>query len=160
LTPVSAVTVDVLERLDGAGSRYHWVAQLMANCPLRTAEDIRSSYRQFSETGAASQISVTRFGWQNPWWAMRRSPSHHLQPLFADQVTQRSQDLPELFCPTGAVWWAQTEVLRAAKTYHIEGRTGWEIAWQRGVDIDTEEDWAMAETLLIQGQEEVGDRVG
>ena len=27
-------------------------------------------------------------------------------------------------------------------------RTGWEIPWQRGIDIDTFEDWAMAEVLL------------
>jgi CMP-N-acetylneuraminic acid synthetase len=148
ITPVSAATLDALRRLDANGSRYACVAQLMANCPLRTSEDIRASYRQFHETGAASQISVTRFGWQNPWWAMRRSESFRLEPLFADKVTGRGQDLPELFCPTGAVWWAAADVLRREGTYHVKGRAGWEIKWQHGVDIDTEDDWAMAETLM------------
>lgn len=147
-TPVSAVTVDVLQRLDAAGNRYAQVAQLMPNCPLRTVEDIRASHRQFITSGARSQISVTRYGWQNPWWAMQRNAAYQLQPLFQDRVTQRSQDQPELFCPTGAIWWAQADVLREQETFHIEGRSGWEISWQHAVDIDTEEDWAMAETLM------------
>jgi len=146
--PVSSVTADALHRLDPVGDKFGAVAQLMPNCPLRTAEDVRDSYRQFEESGAKSQISMVRYGWQNPWWAMRRNDRHELEPLFKEQMTARSQDLPELFCPTGAIWWAQTEVLRWAQTFHTEKRTGWEIPWQRGIDIDTLEDWAMAEVLF------------
>ncbi len=100
------------------------------------------------ETGAESQISVVRYGWQNPWWAMRRNERYELEPVFKEQMTARSQDLPELFCPTGAIWWARTGTLRRTKTFHLENRTGWEIPWQRGIDIDTFEDWAMAEVLF------------
>ena len=152
-TPVSDVTLDALQRLDPRGVVFHHVAQLMPNCPLRTAADVRDSYAQFERTGAPSQLSVTRFGWQNPWWAMRRTPSMALDPLFAQEVTRRSQDLPELFCPTGVIWWAPAETLRSALTFHVAGRTGWEIPWQRAVDIDTEDDWAMAEALLRLGRE-------
>jgi N-acylneuraminate cytidylyltransferase len=147
-TPVSAVTLDALQRLDRAATQFGHVAQLMPNCPLRTAEDIRTSYAQFVETDAESQLSVTRFGWLNPWWAMRRSARFALSPVFESSVTRRSQDLPELFCPTGAVWWARTDVLRREGTFHTAQRTGWEIPWQRAVDIDTEEDWRLAEVLL------------
>lgn len=158
-TPVSLVTVDALERLDPAGDHYGCVSQLMPNCPLRTADDIRASYQQFAATaagvgagagavgGAGAQLSVMRFGWLNPWWAMERSDDLALKPLFGDRATQPSQSLPELYCPTGAVWWARSEVLRVARTFHVPGRTGWEITWQHGVDVDTEDDWAMAELL-------------
>ena len=146
-TPVSAVTVDALQRLD-AGSHFAHVAQLMPNCPLRTADDIRASYAQFADSGAESQLSVTRFGWLNPWWAMRRNAQFALTPVFEASVTQRSQDLPDLFCPTGAVWWAGAAALRRTGTFHTPGRTGWEMPWQRAVDIDVEQDWQMAETLL------------
>lgn len=146
-TPVSLATLDALERLDPCAERYSSVAQLMANCPLRTAEDVRESYRQFVESGAPSQLSVMRFGWLNPWWAMRRGEDFVLDPLFGDRATAPSQSLPELFCPTGAIWWARAGLLREARTFHVPGRTGWEIAWQHGVDVDTEDDWAMAELL-------------
>jgi pseudaminic acid cytidylyltransferase len=147
-TPVSSATLDVLCRLDSAGDKFDSVAQLMANCPLRTAADVRDSFRQFQTTGTDSQISVVRYGWQNPWWAMRQNERHELEPVFKEQATARSQDLPELFCPTGAIWWARAGTLRRTKTFHVENKTGWELPWQRGIDIDTFEDWAMAEILL------------
>ncbi|HEU6451871.1 MAG TPA: acylneuraminate cytidylyltransferase family protein, partial [Gemmatimonadaceae bacterium] len=146
-TPVSLATVDALERLDPGGERFARVAQLMANCPLRDAEDVRASWEQFTSTGARSQLSVMRFGFQNPWWAMRRGDDYVLDPLFGARATAPSQSLPELFCPTGAIWWARAELLRAERTFHVDGRTGWEISWQHAVDVDTEDDWAMAELL-------------
>jgi pseudaminic acid cytidylyltransferase len=147
-TPVSSVTADMLCRLDPAGDKFDSVAQLMPNCPLRTANDVSDSHKQFEESGAESQISVVRYGWQNPWWAMRRNERYELEPVFKEQMTARSQDQPELFCPTGAIWWARTGTLRRTKTFHLENRTGWEIPWQRGIDIDTFEDWAIAEILF------------
>jgi N-acylneuraminate cytidylyltransferase len=147
-TPVSAVTADALLKLDPAGNLYGTVAQLLPNCPLRTAGDVSGSYRQFEETGAQAQISVVRYGWQNPWWAMRRNEQYELEALFRPQMTARSQDLPELFCPTGAIWWSRTHTLRQTHTFYQENATGWEIPWQRGIDIDTFDDWEMAETLL------------
>jgi pseudaminic acid cytidylyltransferase len=149
-TPVSEVTCDVLARMDGDGATFQSVAQLMPNCPLRSSKDVVDSYEQFARTAAKSQISVVRYGWQNPWWAMRQNEQHELEPIFKEQMTARSQDLPELYCPTGAIWWAQTEVLRRTKSFHTEGKTGWEIPWQRGVDIDTLDDWMMAEVLFKQ----------
>lgn len=147
-TPVSAVTLDALDRVDAGTHRFACVAQLMPTCPLRGAEDIRASYQAFRESGAASQISVTRFGWQNPWWAAERDSAGVLHPVFQQHVQSRGQDLPPLFCPTGAVWWASASALRRERTFHLAGRTGWEIPWYRGVDIDSEDDWQLAEILL------------
>jgi pseudaminic acid cytidylyltransferase len=147
-TPVSLVTVDALRRLDPGGKNFDSVAQLMPNCPLRTAEDVINSYLQFEQNGAQSQISVVSYGWQNPWWAMRRNEQYELEPLFREQMSARSQDQPQLFCPTGAIWWARTADLRRTQTFHLETRTGWEIPWQRAIDIDTFDDWAMAELLF------------
>lgn len=150
VTPVSRVTRHALEHAERDGSRFAAVGQLMPNCPLRTAADVRESFRWFQSRGAASQISVTRYGWQNPWWAMRRAADGSLEPVFEDQVVARSQDLPEVFCPTGAIWWAKAHVLRDTGTYHVPGRTGWELPWERGIDIDTEDDWRLAELLLCR----------
>jgi pseudaminic acid cytidylyltransferase len=147
-TPVSRATIDVIDRLEEVGEAYVEVCQLMPNCPLRTADDVVASHRQFTERPADAQISVTSYGWQSPWWAMRRSPEGSLDPLFPDAMQQRSQDLPGLFSPTGAVWWARKDALRRAGTFHLPGRTGWEIDWTHAIDIDTEEDWRLAEAVM------------
>jgi pseudaminic acid cytidylyltransferase len=148
ITPTSLVTLDALEKVDPDGHQYDFVAQLMATCPLRNAEDVRNSYFQFEETDAESQISVARFHWQNPWWAMQRGEEYRLIPLFDEQLKMRSQDLPILYCPTGAIWWAKTSILRRERTYHTLNRTGWEIPWYRAIDIDTEEDLLLVKSLM------------
>lgn len=152
VTPVSAATADMLRRVDPDVRLFTHVCQLMPNCPLRDAADLRDSHRQFVATGARAQISVVRYGWQNPWWAMRRDGGFALEPLFPAAQKSRSQDLPELFCPTGAVWWGAASVLRSEGTFHVPGRTGWEISWQHGLDIDTQDDWDMAAVLMQQEQ--------
>ncbi|TET39281.1 MAG: pseudaminic acid cytidylyltransferase [Planctomycetota bacterium] len=155
-TPVSAATVDALERIDPQGVEYSHVCQLMANCPLRTSEDIINSYQQFTATGADAQISVNRYGWQNPWWAYEREDEFILKSLHEDMQKMRSQDLPELFCPTGAIWWAKAEALRKHKTFHIPGKSGWEMPWQRAIDIDTDDDWKLAELLFkLSGEHDI-----
>ena len=149
-TPVSLATLDAVTRLDPTGEKYDSVAQLMANCPLRSSADIHASYAQFIDSDADSQLSVSRYSWLNPWWAMSMDDNHILNPLFAEALSARSQDLKEVFCPTGAIWWIKSRVLRAEKTFHIQGRSGWEIDWKNGFDIDTEEDWELAEVLMKQ----------
>lgn len=146
-TPVSAATVDVLRRLDPSRQWCTMVAQLMPNCPLRTVVDVCDSHRAFVAAGSRSQLSVTEFGWQNPWWAMRLGAGGELVPLFPLEVTRRSQELTPLVCPTGAIWWATAETLLAEGTFHVPGRTGWVMPWERALDVDTEDDWTMLELL-------------
>lgn len=148
-TPISEATAHALDRLDPEGHQYDHVAQLMANCPLRTAADIEGSYACFQDRAPDAQLSVFEFGWQNPWWALKMNGDGRLEPLFDEMFEQevRSQDQPPLYCITGAVWWGKTEVVRSTRTFHVEGRTGWKMPWHRAVDIDTEEDWRFAEAL-------------
>ena len=146
--PVSLVTLDTLNKLECLSEQYDNVCQLMANCPLRDDLDLLNSYQQFVKDQSDAQISITRYGWFNPWWAMKRDANNKLMPIFEQQLNERSQDLPELYCPTGAIWWAKTDTLRREKTFHCTNRTGWVIPWEKGIDIDTEDDWRMAEILM------------
>src|SRR5690606_8025883 len=147
-TPVSAAAVDALRRLAAAGETYERVALLLPNCPLRDAEDVRASYAAFRAQPFAAQVSVCRYGWLNPWWAMRRGEDGAAEPLFPEALRQRSQDLPPLYCPTGAVWWSRADALLEHGTFHQEPRSLFELAWDHAVDIDDEADLRMAEALF------------
>ena len=48
----------------------------------------------------------------------------------------------------------RTAVIRHQKTFHIQERTGWEMAWQHAIDIDTPEDFQFAETIFKMSQDE------
>lgn len=147
-TPVSAAAVDALGRLAAAGERYERVSLLLPNCPLRDAQDVRSSYAAFLAQPFAAQVSVCRYGWLNPWWALKRGEDGAAEPLFPEALKLRSQDLPAVFCPTGAVWWSRADALLEHGTFHQEPRALFELAWDHAVDIDDEADLRMAEALF------------
>lgn len=127
---------------------YDCVAQLMANCPLRTAKDIQHAIRNFDESSAPAQISAFRFGWMNPWWAARLDANQQPDYLFPEARLSRSQDLPELYCPSGALWIADRVAFSAAGTFYMPGHVMHPMHWMSAMDIDDEDDLRMAQACL------------
>lgn len=134
------------------GELYDLVAQLMANCPLRTAEDIRDAMLAFERSDAAAQISAFRFGWMNPWWAARLHADGRPDWLFPEARAARSQDLPPLYCPSGALWLARRDAFLAAGSFYLPGHTLHPMDWMSAMDIDDEADLAMSEVCLAMRQ--------
>ena len=147
VSPVSLATVTALEQLRQLGESYDTVVQLMANCPLRRGHHIVDALTHFEQRSAQSQVSCFRFGWMNPWWAATLTPDGHPVSLFPESATLRSQDLPPLYCPTGATWIAQVAHLDAHRTFHTPQRIFCPMAWDAAVDIDDRDDLRMAEAL-------------
>lgn len=153
---VSDVIVHDLQRLAKSGTSVQRVAMLMANCPLRTAEDIRLAVAAFDKAGGGFQISGFAYGFSNPWWAHRVGEDGTPEPLFPDIIGKRSQDLPELLCPTGAIWLADVPALLASENFYGPGWRLWEIDRVSATDIDDYGDLAVAKALLGVRKEEAG----
>lgn len=151
LSPASEATITTLNSLGQKWLGSDVVTQLLAVCPLRTSEDIRNANEVFQRARSDFLISCYRFGWMNPWWAMTLDADYRPSMLWESATSQRSQDLPSLFAPTGAIWMASIPKLLEAGTFYGPGHVCWEMPWQRAVDIDNEEDWLMAETLYRMG---------
>jgi len=83
----------------------------------------------------------------NPWWAAELSTSGEPSRLFPQALSKRSQDLPELFCPTGAIWIAGANQLLTEKTFYGPQHRFEAMPWQNAVDIDDEDDLMFAEVL-------------
>lgn len=153
ISPVSLATIGTLLQLrDELGEEYETAVQLMANCPLRDERHIVDALDHFSVHNARSQISCFKFGWMNPWWAVTLSEDGRPKSLFPDASRTRSQDLPPLYCPTGAIWIAKVPHLMEHETYHTPERIFWPIPWEAAVDIDDPEDMRMAELLHLMGK--------
>lgn len=125
------------------------VAQLMANCPLRTSGDIQAHMSAFERTGRVSQLSCFEFGWMNPWWAATLDSDGSVKPIFPQALETRSQDLPKLYCPTGALWIANRDSFLQTSNFYMSGYKFEPLDWISAVDIDTEDDLRMAEVCLL-----------
>ena len=135
--------------------RYDVVAQLMANCPLRTAIDIQQAVDAFARSPAPAQISVFRFGWMNPWWAAKLKLGQEPEYLFPEARLARSQDLPPLYCPSGAIWLANRDELVAKGSFYLPGHVLHPMDWMSALDIDDEDDLRMARacfTMRLNGE--------
>lgn len=124
------------------------VTQLMPNCPLRTVLDINNAFDNFCQNDTNFQISAFRFGWMNPWWAIRIDKSGAPKPLFEKALETRSQDLDTLYCPTGAIWIANKKSFLSAKTFYGHGYKLFELPWLSAVDIDDYDDLKMADACF------------
>lgn len=60
---------------------------------------------------------------------------------------RRSQDLPALFFPTGAVWIAQRDALLESRDFYGPGYVFEEMPWTAGVDIDELDDLEFADAV-------------
>ncbi len=128
--------------------KYDVVAQLMANCPLRTAEDIKKLFKLFKKNKPLSQISCFRFGWMNPWWATKINKNGKPTRIFPNFKKIRSQDLPNLYCPSGALWLAKRNNFLKHKNFYMPGYRFQEMNWISALDIDDNEDFLMAKACL------------
>ena len=150
ISPVSLATVGTLFQLrDELGEEYETVVQLMANCPLRNEHHIVDALDNFKAHDASSQISCFKFGWMNPWWAATVSEGWRPNNLFPEAVDARSQDLPSLYCPSGAIWVAKVPQLIKHQTYYTHKHIFWPMSWETAIDIDDEDDLRMAEFLYV-----------
>lgn len=122
------------------------VCLLLGNCPLRRAEDIVDSGKLFRKLDCPALLSVSKYGWTPPFRALEIQ-ENGLSFMWAEWSRLKGQDYPEVVCPSGAVYWARTDRLKGSDTLYLPGIQGYPIAWERGIDIDTQEDFRLAEGL-------------
>ena len=67
--------------------------------------------------------------------------------LFPEASGRRSQDLPDLFCPTGAIWVANVAKFLEEKTFYGSNHRFEPMPWERAVDIDDHDDLRFAHAV-------------
>lgn len=146
--PASEATIAAVRQCETCyGETYGDVVQLFAVCPLRDEHHIRAALAFYRERDTRFLISAHEFRWMNPWWACEVNERSEPRRIFPDAYV-RSQDLPPLFAPTGAVWIADVDALKKAGTFYGPGHVYWIMDWKAAVDIDVPEDLALARALF------------
>lgn len=145
-TPVSEATIFTVKQYETQfDKKVDVVVQLFAVCPLRDDVDIRKALEYFRNHNCKFLLSCYKFTWMNPWWAFTMKADKPDQ-IFKDKLV-RSQDLPKLYSPTGAIWIADRDALFEANTFYGPDHRMWEISWKHAIDIDSWEDLQMANVI-------------
>ena len=140
------VVCDVLTR-ESWDLRALGVVLLQPTSPLRTPNHVREAVDMFLDTGASSVISVTnephhpfksfsiRDGCLSPLWGI-------------ESLGAPRQSLPPVYRQNGAIYVAHAEDLLNARTFFIEPCVPYIMNAISSIDIDTETDIAVAQTLM------------
>lgn len=142
-----ATLVDVIRH---AVRNIHEVSEiclLLPNCPLRPASEIIRSEQQWRESSVGAQLSVVDYAWTPPFRAQRFLNENRLAPLDPEMVNKKSQLYPEVVCPSGAIYWCKTSIIKNASSLYVQDIRGFRMPWHLAIDIDTPEDMRLAECV-------------
>ena len=150
ISPVSEATIAAVKQAEvHYNEKYDIVVQLMANAPIRNEDDIKNQYNEFIKYNRNFQLSSFKFGWMNPWWAAKINKDGSPDWLYPDGIVKRSQDLEDLYCPTGVIWIANIEKLLKSDTFYGPGHKFCELNWKSAVDIDDYDDLEFAKAIYL-----------
>jgi CMP-N,N'-diacetyllegionaminic acid synthase len=144
--PVLAAALHALDWFENHdGWKPEWLLLLQPTSPLRTADDIRRAFEiaQSENTDAVVAVSDTK---SHPFWVKTLDSSGHLLPFIPDQkAPARRQELPAAYALNGLLYLVRVSTLKNENAFCPAKTRPLLIPSIRAFDIDTEEDFLIAE---------------
>lgn len=132
--------------------RPDFVVLLQCTSPLRDENHIDEAIEKiiYSEKEVDTLISVTKEE-HPPWWLRTINTEGYIERYFESEVNKsaRRQDFKDLYRPNGAIYIAKTEVLLKHKSFQTIKTIPYLMSYQSSIDIDTEFDFMLAETIIL-----------
>ena len=151
-TPTLPVLQHAVSILETAGDRYDAICLLQPTSPLRTAALIDACIGRFEAAAADSLITVLPVPAEhNPHWVYFETSDGalHLSTGEATPIPRR-QELPAAYHREGSVYVMKRDVLMMQSSLYGARVIGHVVDPEQCVNIDTEEDWARAESLVAR----------
>ncbi len=142
--------LDCLEAQEGRVPKQ--IVMLLPTSPLRAAADLDRAIALLQDLGASSVISVTG---SSPHGSLRWLRDGRLVALQQEEERNfQRQDVESLYAVNGSIYVATTVALRKHGSFHIDGAIGSVMPKRRSIDINSLEDFAMAEALAPLAEQE------
>ena len=143
------VILHALNWLESQGEYYDAVCLLQPTSPFRPDGIIDKAIEKFKEEKFDSLVSLRALPDHfNPHWTFYKDKNGFLKAPIQGKLITRRQDLPKYYHRDGAIYLLRVESLR--KTNKLLGTLigGLEIESPKLINIDTLEDWAIAENFI------------
>ncbi|KFZ31356.1 NeuA [Pseudidiomarina salinarum] len=140
------VVKHALEWYESTGNKVDQLCCIYATAPFVDAKDISAGLELLIQEDADYAISITSFPFPIQR-ALTVSDSNRLNMFQPEHALTRSQDLEEAWHDVGQFYWGKRSAWREEKPFFTAASIGIPIPRYRAQDIDTEEDWVMAERL-------------
>jgi N-acylneuraminate cytidylyltransferase len=135
---------EVLKNYEKRGKRFDFFCCLYPTAPLRDAEDIRRSYDLLLFSGADYCLAVTDYE-LSPFFAFDLDEKGRVRRRWPEIALLPPWQKPKVVVDNGSMYWAR--VARFMERGELEGENavGYLMPRHKSIDIDTQEDFEMAE---------------
>lgn len=141
-TPTRDVIVHTIETLGN-------VEQLC--CIYATAAFVTADHLQAAHAMLTGDFVFAAASFAHPVQrAMIKRPNGGVEMLYPEHAGTRSQDLPEAFHDAGQFYWGKAEAFTARRPMFGPASTPYILDRRAVQDIDTPEDWLVAEAMFKQ----------
>lgn len=146
-----SVIMHVLEEFEKRGKKFEKIVLLQPTSPFRTSEDIVESLKLWSPD-IDMVVSVKESG-ANPYYNLFEPDSEgFLKISKGDGLYTRRQDAPKVWEYNGAVYIISTAALKDRLMSQFDRIVPYVMPSSRSVDLDTPQDWEIAEYLYKSGR--------
>ena len=128
-----------------------YVCCIYATAPFLRGSDIVDGFRKLVEVGSDFAFSVASFPYPIQR-AIRIADQGRVDMFYPEHRSSRSQDLEEAYHDAGQFYWGRTNAFKQDLPTFSEHAVPVVLPRHRVQDIDTQEDWRMAELLFRAAQ--------
>lgn len=137
------VVLEVLAAYEKLGQRFDRICCIYPTAPFLTEEILRDAMELLERSGADSVLPVVKYSFPPQRGIVIREG--RAQFRFPEYASARSQDLEPTYHDVGQFYCLRTESFQRQKLLVMEHTVPYELPESRVQDIDTPEDWRMAE---------------
>ncbi|WP_040825057.1 cytidylyltransferase domain-containing protein [Thermanaerovibrio velox] len=133
----------VMHALEEIGAGYDYLVLLQPTSPFRSSEDIDGSISLCIESRAPSVVSVREIRERPDWMCLLDDAGQVRCPL-----AECGEYAGRMYILNGAVYVVSCQWFLENGAFIADSTRAFKMPWWRSVDVDTMEDWLLAELIL------------
>jgi pseudaminic acid cytidylyltransferase len=137
------VLVEVLSEYHNRGEDYSYACCIYPTAPFITAEKLKSCYELLIASGADTALPVVRF--VSPIQRALKIEEGRLEMIWPEHIESRSQDLMPAYHDSGQFYFFRVGRFLETRKLFGDNSVPIELPETEVQDIDTEDDWKIAE---------------
>ncbi|MBK7128946.1 MAG: pseudaminic acid cytidylyltransferase [Crocinitomicaceae bacterium] len=140
------VIAEVLHNLSAENLDFDIICCMLATAPFINSDQLIEMSQQL-KPGVEAVFTVQQFGFPI-YRALQKNNEGLMSMIWPENMKKRSQDFNPAFHDAGQVYFIRKSAFMEQKKLYPEKSFGFEINALDAVDIDTPEDWVIAEKLF------------
>lgn len=152
---LESAMLEVISRLEKQGKQYDYLCCILPTAPFIESKEIIEGFEKISKGDFDAVFSIARFDYPIQR-ALVKNKHGIVSMLYSDNMDKRSQDFPDTYHDAGQFYWLKTDAFLKEKQLFVKKSYGLELDGWQVHDIDTLEDWKMAEIkfkMLVNNNE-------